>query len=237
METTKLYLDDAQLDRFEGTVVDTDGEAVALDRTTFYPSGGGQPPDTGELRAGDRRWRVEAVRGREVVWHELDGAPPSTGTAITGNIDWARRHAHMRFHTAQHLLSAALLERYDAETTGNQLYADRARLDCAYERFDEADLAAIEEEVNAWIEDDRDVTAFELARDRADRELDPARTRLDLLPPSVDPVRIVEIEGLDRTACGGTHVSHTGAIGAMTITGRETAGAGEERIRFTLADA
>ena len=237
METTVLYLDSSDVQQFEATVLERDASAVLLDRTAFYPTGGGQPNDTGVLQTASDTWRVKDVTGRTEIWHDLDGEPPSPGTTLMGEIDWDRRAAHMRYHTAQHLLSAVLLDEFDAPTTGNQLYADRARIDCAYDRFDEETLGTIEQHVNALIDADHAVTSYELDREKAEAELDPERTRLDLLPPSADPVRIVEIDDVDRTACAGTHVDRTGQIGRIAITGRETAGHGEERIRFTLDDS
>lgn len=237
METTPLYLDESERQTFEATVVDTTADAVLLDRTAFYPKGGGQPHDTGELESADESWTVTDVTGRGEIWHSLTGETPAVETTVTGCLDWERRYAHMRYHTAQHLLSAVLLDAFDAETVGNQLYEDRARIDCAYERFERADLQTIESRLNTLVQEDIPVEWYELDRETAEAELDPTRTRLDLLPASVDPVRIVEIEEIDRTACGGTHVSRTGEIGEVTITGRETAGKGAERIRFTLAEA
>lgn len=236
MGTTALYLDTSNLKQFEATVVAREPSRVQLDQTAFYPTGGGQPHDTGELSSDGRTWQVVDVTGRGEIWHHVEGDPPREGTHIEGRLDWDRRFAHMRYHTAQHLLSAVLLDEYDAETTGNQLYTGRARIDCAYDRFDDTDLEAIEDAVNVLIEADRSVEWYELDRETAEAELDPSRTRLDLLPPAVDPIRIVEIDGVDRTACAGTHVERTGLVEEFTVTGRETAGRGAERIRFILGD-
>lgn len=236
MGTTPLYLDATDCHTFEATVEAVEDERVTLDRTAFYPTGGGQPHDTGTLAGDGRQWRVTDVAGRGNIWHTVDRTPPAPGTTVRGELDWDRRYAHMRYHTAQHLLSAVLLDDWDAPTMGNQLYADRARIDCGYPRFDDDDLAAIEAAVNALVEADLPVRWYEMDRRTAEAELDPARTRLDLLPPAVDPVRIVEIGDIDRTACAGTHVAATGEIGGFTITGRETAGADAERLRFVLED-
>lgn len=236
MGTTPLYLDASDRRTFEATVEAVDDGRVLLDRTAFYPTGGGQPHDTGTLAAHGRQWRVTDVTGRADIWHTVGQSPPAPGTTVSGELDWDRRYAHMRYHTAQHLLSAVLLDDWDAPTTGNQLYADRARIDCGYPRFQDDDLASIEAEVNALVDADLPVRWYALDRETAEAELDPARTRLDLLPPAVDPIRIVEIGEIDRTACAGTHVTGTGEIGGFSITGRETAGAEAERIRFVLED-
>ncbi|MDZ7702773.1 MAG: alanyl-tRNA editing protein [Halobacteriales archaeon] len=233
--TDALYLEASAQRAFDATVERVAGDRVVLDRTCFYPTGGGQPNDTGVLSADGSTWPVVDVEKKDTVYHVLEGEPPEPGTAVSGELDWDRRHAHMRYHTAQHLLSAVLLEEFDAETTGNQLYADRARIDCAYDRFDEADLADVEARLNALVDDDLPVDWYTMDREAAEAELDPERTRLDLLPSSITEVRIVEIGDLDRTACAGTHVASTGEIGELTVTGRETKGAAEERLTFTLA--
>ena len=260
--TEALYLADDTVTTFEATVERALDDRVVLDRTHFYPTGGGQPHDTGTLRAGDgetdARWRVTDVEKTDTIYHGLepvDGgedAPstPEPGTAVVGEIDAARRAAHSKYHTAQHLLSALLLNEFDAETTGNQLYDDRAHLDAAYDRFDDADLDRIEARLNELVADARPVTSYVMDRAEAEATLDPERTRIELLPDSIDELRIVEIGGAgtdeaglevdadpyDRTACAGTHVGDTAEIGEVVVTGRETKGADEERVRFALAE-
>jgi misacylated tRNA(Ala) deacylase len=240
--TEALYLEDTSRRSFRATVERVDEDGLVLDRTCFYPSGGGQPNDVGWLRSAEREWAVTDVVKRDSVVHRVDEDLPTPGTTVTGHLDWDRRYAHMRYHTAQHLLSAHLLDAFDAETTGNQVYADRAHLDCAYDRFTEADLRAIEDRMNELVADRRPVTWYELDRSEAETRLDPHRTRLDLLPDSISRVRIVEISGppgtddpYDRTACAGTHVTDTGELGRVNLTGRETKGRTEERVEFTLS--
>lgn len=235
--TEALYLEETDRRTFEATVERVLGDRVVLDRTCFYPTGGGQPHDTGTLSSDGETWVVEEVSKRDTIYHTLDATPPEPGSTVTGDLDWDRRYAHMRYHTAQHLLSAVLLEDYDARTTGNQLYADRARIDCAYDRFETEDLRAIEARLNDLVDDDLPVEWYTLERETAEAELDPDRTRLDLLPASITEVRLVEIGEVDRTACAGTHVASTGEVGRIRIGGRETKGAAEERVRFTLEDA
>jgi misacylated tRNA(Ala) deacylase len=248
--TEQRYLADPTVRTFEATVDRVVGDRVVLDATHFYPTGGGQPHDTGRLttRTGEgdeRTWRVTDVQKKDTVYHTVadettvDGTPPTEGTTVSAELDWERRHAHMRYHTAQHLLSAHLLDAYDAETTGNQLYADHAHLDCGYERFTETDLADVEAELNALVESALPVRWYELDRAVAEERLDPERTRIHLLPDSITEVRIVEIgpedDPLDRTACAGTHVASTESIGEVEVTGRETKGSDEERLNFVLA--
>ncbi|WP_411968135.1 alanyl-tRNA editing protein [Haloferax sp. YSSS75] len=237
--TDARYLEDATRLTFEATVEAVRGtDRVVLDQTYFYPTGGGQPHDTGALATDDAEWAVTDVQKRDRIEHVVDGDAPEPGTTVTGRIDAERRRAHMRYHTAQHLLSAVLLSEFDAETTGNQLYADHAHLDCAYDRFDDDDLHHIESRLNELVSSDLPVRWYTLDRDEAEATLDPDRTRLNLLPDSIREVRIVEIgpedDPFDRTACAGTHVESTGEIGTVVLTGRTTQGASHERIDFVL---
>ncbi len=257
--TDQRYLEDATVREFEATVERTvSDDRVVLDRTHFYPEGGGQPADHGTITDADGRvWNVVDVQKHDGIHHYLEPGPgvdgdelPEAGSTVTGELDWERRYSHMRYHTAQHLLSALLLNEFDAETTGNQVRAHKATLDCAYERFDDDELRRIEERMNELVEQARPVEWYVLDRETAEAELDPERTRLSLLPDSITEIRIVEIGGpsargaaanggddepFDRTACAGTHVSNTEEIGAVTVTGRETKGSEEERITFELA--
>lgn len=241
------YLDAPYERRFEASVERVLDDRLVLSRTLFYPTGGGQPNDTGTIATDDRTYRVVDVDRRDRIYHTVEpedpdavesGSPrlPSEGTTVTGVLDWDRRYAHMRYHTAQHLLSAVLLKEYDAETTGNQLYADRARIDCAYDRFETTDLKHIETRLNELVDAAMPVRWRTMDRSHAESELDPERTRLDLLPDSITEVRIVEIDDYDRTACAGTHVEKTNEVGTVRITGRETRGSDAERIRFELGD-
>lgn len=241
--TEPLYLDDSTVREFEARVerVIDDGETsrVVLDSTQFYPEGGGQPADFGTISNAETVPVVD-VQKTDEIYHTVEGDGPTAGETVIGELDWERRYAHMRYHTAQHLLSAILLTEYDAQTTGNQLYADHAHLDCAYGRFSTEELEEIESRMNELVEETREVKWYTLSRERAEEQLDPERTRLDLLPDSITEIRIVEINGsdapFDRVACAGTHVSNTEEIGRVAVTGRETKGAEEERIEFVLED-
>lgn len=236
--TEQLYLADSSVREFDATVQRSLGDRIALDRTHFYPTGGGQPNDTGRLETGDATLRVTDVEKKDVIYHTVEGDPPAEGTSVVGRLDWDRRYAHMRYHTAQHLLSAYLLEEYDAPTVGNQLYADHARLDCEHNRFTETDLSDIETGLTELIEADLPVRWYQMDRSRAEAELNTERTRIDLLPDSITELRIVEIgpetDPYDRTACAGTHVPSTAELDGITITGRRTQGSDKERLSFEL---
>lgn len=254
------YLEDSTVRQFEATVERSlsDPPRVVLDLTHFYPEGGGQPADHGTIASDGETWTVTDVQKRDTVYHELDREAPEAGTTVTARLDWDRRAAHMRYHTAQHLLSALLLDEFDAPTRGNQLYTDRARIDVEHERFDADDLSAIESRMNELVDDARPVRWYSMDRETAEATLDTDRTRIDLLPASIEELRIVEVgapgdgtgesgsepgglvdgpgDGVvyDRTACAGTHVTTTAAVGRVTVTGRETGGSGRERLHFEL---
>ena len=238
--TEQAYLQDSTVRTFEATVERVTGNRVVLDRTHFYPEGGGQPADHGILSADGTEWTVTDVQKKDTIYHELDDEPPEVGTTVTARLDWERRDGHMRHHTAQHLLSALLLEAFDAPTVGNQLYHDRARIDAEYDRFTDEDLDAIEARMNELVDAGLPVRWYEMDREQAERELDTERTRIDLLPKSITELRIVEIgpedEPYDRTACAGTHVESTDELGRVEVTGRETKGSGGERVSFTLQE-
>ena len=232
--TDERFLEDSYEREISATVERVHDDRIVLDATIFYPDGGGQPNDTGAIECENGSARVVDVQKKDTIYHTIDGPLPAEGEVVRATLDWERRYAHMRYHTAQHLLSAVLLDDFSARTTGNQLHADRARIDVAYDRFGREDLDAIEERVNQYILDDRTVSTETMERDTAEEILNPQRTRLHLLPDSITAVRIVEIDGVDQTACAGTHVASTGEIGQFTITGRETKGSDEERVRFVL---
>ncbi|WP_435062901.1 alanyl-tRNA editing protein [Halobaculum sp. EA56] len=256
--TEQAYLEDSTVASFEATVERALDDRVVLDRTHFYPTGGGQPNDTGALAVVDddagvgptgdgpadgaaagEEFAVTDVEKTDTVYHHLDGAAPPAGTRVRGELDWDRRYAHMRYHTAQHLLSAVLLEEFGARTVGNQLYADRARLDAEHPKFSETDLADVEARMNALVDDGLPVRHYTMDRQVAEAELDTERTRIDLLPDSITELRIVEVgdedDPFDRTACAGTHVGATDEIGEVTVTGRTTQGGDRERVEFTLS--
>ncbi|ESP89328.1 alanyl-tRNA editing protein [Candidatus Halobonum tyrrellensis] len=236
--TEQLYLADSSVRSFEATVERTLNDRVVLDRSHFYPTGGGQPHDTGTLAFDGGEAAVTDVAKTDTVYHTVDGPTPEAGTTVRGELDWERRSAHMRYHTAQHLLSAVLLDEFDAETVGNQLYADRARLDASYPKFSETDLADVEARLNELVDDDLPVRHYTMERERAEAELDTQRTRIDLLPDSIAELRIVEVgdpdDPFDRTACAGTHVAATGELDGVEVTGRTTQGSETERVTFTL---
>jgi misacylated tRNA(Ala) deacylase len=230
----------------EGRVVSVDesGEAplVVLDRTVFYPGGGGQPSDRGlVLRASDgRSWTVRAARkaGGDIV-HELepaDGGPPERGDVLTVDLDWARRFALMRTHTALHALCGVVWRDYGALVTGGNMEPGGGRMDFEFERMSGELVDEIEAKVNTELAARREVRVNVLPRDEAFAIPDLIRTKINLLPPGIEEIRTIEIVGLDLQADGGTHVANTSEVGGIRVTGYESKGRINKRIRLELVD-
>ena len=236
------YLPDADdVTEFEATVTEATDDYVVLDGTYFYPEGGGQPADHGALEWDGGRAEVTNVRKNHGdVRHYVEGVEgdlPESGDRARGEIDAERREAHRRMHTAQHVVSRVVLDEFGAETAGNQIHADRSRIDFEPVDFSDADVETIERESNEAIERDLSVTKAERPRAEAEARVDEGRALLDMIPDHVDPLRVVEIEEFDYCPCGGTHVDSLGELGRVRITGRESKGADTERIEFVLEEA
>ena len=238
--TEQLYLPDEEYRRaFDARVTDVDDadRTVVLDRTLFYKEGGGQPPDHGSLSWDSGEARVVDVRkDHGEIRHTVEGDLPKEDITVHGELDWERRHAHMRYHTAQHVVSKVVLDEYGASTAGNQIYADHARIDFAPADFDEQDLRDIEERANALIDRDLPVEKANRSRAALEAETPDGRTNLDLIPEDVDPLRAVSIGDIDVCPCGGTHVDGLGELGELEIVERASKGADTVRIEFVLHD-
>ncbi len=233
--TRQLYLDDAYLQSFTARVVDVRDETqVALDQTAFYPTGGGQPFDTGVLR--DRR--VVGVRKEgDQVWHTLDGPAPEVGAEVWGEIDWARRHALMRTHTALHVLCGVIWNRWAVPVTGGNMEPLSARMDFEFDPLPEGFGATVEELVNAELEAARPVEVAWVPRDEAFADADLIRTKVSLIPEGVDPIRVIDIVGLDKQADGGLHVRSTDEVGRVRVVKTESKGKGNKRVRLEVLDS
>jgi misacylated tRNA(Ala) deacylase len=219
-----------------------DAPLVILDRTTFYPGGGGQPSDRGVLlRAADgRRWTVRAARmvGGEIA-HELEpteDGPPDVGDVLQVDVEWARRLALMRTHTALHALCGVVWRDYGALVTGGNMEPGSGRMDFEFERMSGDLVDAIEATVNAELAMQRDVRVAVLPRREAFEIPDLIRTKVNLLPPGIEEIRTIEIVGLDLQADGGTHVANTREVGGIRVTGYESKGRINKRIRIELVD-
>jgi misacylated tRNA(Ala) deacylase len=238
VETELLYLRDAELRTFEATVVDARDGALALDRTAFYPTGGGQPHDTGRL-AGHQVVDVRKEGG--LVWHVLAPAEglavPAVGATVAGEIDGERRHALMRTHTALHVLCGVIWNEWRVPVTGGNMEPLSARMDFEFDPLPEGFGPRVEALVNAELAADRPVRVEFLPRDTALADADLIRTKVSLIPESVREIRVVDIVGLDKQADGGTHVRSTGQVGRIRIVKLENKGKGNKRVRLEIVDA
>ena len=234
--TEELFLKDSYLREFGAGIIGLSGREVILERTAFYPGGGGQPPDKGTLGIGPVRASVVDVR-REVgeVVHVLDNPIPDTVRELEGELDWERRYGHMRHHTALHVLSGVIWQSFGAKVTGGQMRSDRARMDFSFPGEWTTDVVGeIEQLTNEALASARPVKVYEVAREEALENPDLIRTQVNLVPERVKTIRIVEIEGLDTQADGGTHVANTDEVGQIEITGHKSKGRQNKRIEFVL---
>jgi misacylated tRNA(Ala) deacylase len=234
--TELLYYQDAYQREFDAAVVAVEGNAVALDRTAFYPGGGGQPHDLGTLTGGGLSWPVLKVRkAADALWHEIEGEPPPPGAALHGALDWERRQALMRTHTALHILCGVVWRDYGAQVTGGNMEPLRGRLDFEFETMRQELVREIEEKINAEVAAARPVRARILPRAEAFAIPDLIRTKVNLLPEGLLEVRTIEIEGLDLQADGGTHVANTREVGAIRVSDYKSKGKINKRIELSIA--
>ena len=235
--TDRLDLRDATLREWDAVVLESDRDTgIVLDRSAFYPGGGGQPPDHGVLLWGGVQTRiVGALKSDDVrlVAHDDDPLPP-VGAAVRGAIEDDRRTALMRTHSSLHLLSGVVFRDFGALVTGSNMEPLEGRLDFNLDAVPEGFKDTVEAACNLEVDADRSITAYELPRDEALAIPDIIRTATNLLPPTIEVVRIVDIDGLDVQADGGTHVASTTQIGRMRVAKIENKGKGFRRIRIAL---
>lgn len=236
--TKLLYQTDAYLKTFTAqvTAVDAENHAVQLDQTAFYPGGGGQPHDTGTLtvEGGLSLPVVKVLRGN---WHVIEGDLPAQGATVHGVLDWDRRYALMRTHTAMHILCGVIWRDYQASVTGGNMEPLKGRLDFEFERMEKELVTEIEARINAEVVAARDVAVKILPREDAFSIPDLIRTKINLLPEGISEVRTVELIGLDLQADGGTHVANTREVGALKIVDYKSKGRINKRITVQVLDS
>jgi len=233
--TEALYHTDAYLKEFDATVIAVDGNKIALERTAFYPGGGGQPNDVGTITSGAQTWNVIKVSKQGAdIWHELDREPPAIGTAVHGTLDWERRYQLMRTHTAMHILCGVIYRDYGASVTGGNMEPLKGRMDFEFETMRQEFVKQIEEKINVEVANARPTHVKILPRDEAFQIPDLIRTKISLLPPGIPEVRTVEIEGLDLQADGGTHVANTSEVGHIRVTDYKSKGKINKRIEVVV---
>jgi misacylated tRNA(Ala) deacylase len=230
-----LYQVDAYCRRFPATITAALGEAVQLDRSAFYPGGGGQPHDRGTVTDGARTWSVTGARSAAgEVWYELDGEAPSVGAEVECEVDWERRYALMRTHTALHILCAVVWRDWGAKVTGANMEPLRGRMDFEFDNLSGEFVRELEERVNVEVAAARPTRVDFLPREQADQDPDLIRNKVSLLPPAIRVVRVVGIEGLDLQADGGTHVADTSEVGRIALPSYKSKGRINKRVELTL---
>jgi misacylated tRNA(Ala) deacylase len=225
-----------EFDSKASKVKEVDGY-ICLKETLFYKEGGGQPADHGKISWNGKDAQVTDVQKKQgEVRHLIEGKFPEPGQEVHGEIDWDRRYRHMRMHTAQHVLSWVVLNMYDASTAGNQIHEDYSRIDFKPVNFTEKHIEKIENGVNSLIQKELEVKKKEIARELVEERVQEGRTNLDIIPDSIDPLRVVIIGEEDLCPCGGTHVDNIKEIGRINIKNRITKGADVERLEFELEE-
>lgn len=233
--TELLYLSDPYIQRFEATIVDHIDGAVVLDKTAFYPGGGGQPSDQGQLFADENLWQVIKVnRIVGEIGHYLDGELPDVGTQVVGQLDWPRRYNLMRIHTALHILCGVIWRDYKSSVTGGNMEPLKGRMDFEFETMRQELVSEIEEAINREVAAERDILVRTLPREEAFQIPDLIRTKINLLPEGIKDVRTVEIVGLDLQADGGTHVANTREVGNIRVVDYKSKGKINKRIYIEL---
>jgi misacylated tRNA(Ala) deacylase len=232
-----LYLTDAYRRAFSSRVVASLPEGLVLETTAFYPEGGGQPCDRGTLHWGEGRTFpvLEVRKTAQGIVHRGEGEPPPIGAEVAGQLDWARRYAHMRYHTCLHILSGVVFHRFGSGITGGQIYQDRARMDLSLPDLNAGTVEEILKGVNRVVEEDRPIRVRFLAREEAERDPSLVRVARELMP-EVDRVRLIDIEGFDVQADGGTHVRSTREVGPVRLLRLENKGTRNKRLYLTLSD-
>ena len=235
--TEELYQTDSYLREFDAAVTAADGQAVTLDRTAFYPGGGGQPHDLGTLTWEGAPGAAQVAQVKKQtgeIWHTLAGDVPPVGARVHGVLDWGRRYRLMRTHTALHVLCGVVYRDYGALVTGGNMEPLQGRMDFEFETMRKELVAEIEASVNAEIDKDHPVRVAILPREEAFQIPDLIRTKINLLPPQIARVRTVEIVGLDLQADGGTHVANTREVGRVRVVDYHSKGAINKRIYIEL---
>jgi misacylated tRNA(Ala) deacylase len=233
VETELLYLRDAYLREMSATVTAVDAGRVALDRTVFYPTGGGQPHDTGMLGGAHV---LDVRKDGRAVWHLIDGPMPEVGETVEGHLDWDRRHGLMRTHTALHVLCGVIWHEWGKAVTGGNMEPLSARMDFEFDPLPEGFGAAVESRVNEELAAARPIEVRFVPREAALADEDLIRTKVDLVPPSVTELRVIDIVGLDKQADGGTHVRRTDEVGRIRVVKTESKGKANKRIRLEVLD-
>jgi misacylated tRNA(Ala) deacylase len=238
MQTTLLYLKDCYLKETTAKVIESNPKEkfIELDKTIFYPESGGQPSDKGSIEWNGKKSSIKEVKKKEgKIIHFLEGKVPEKETQVKLILDWNLRYKFMRMHSAQHLLSALILDKFGASTVGNQIGFEKSRMDFHPIKFNEEMLEELEKKFNEAVEKKLNISISFETRKQVLEEVDEKRRVLFFrLPETLQEIRVIEIQGIDKCPCSGTHVKNTKEIGKIKITGKENKGKERERITFEL---
>ena len=238
--TKILYMDNIDgnyIKEFDANVIKSKKNYVCLDKTAFYPLGGGQPSDVGYLEwVGNKSQVKEVIKKGDSVKHIIEGEKPPVGTKVHAALNWDQRYDHMKMHTAQHILSGIIFNDYGARTIGNQIHAEYSRVDFHPANFSKKDLENIEKKFNEIVKKNLTIKIYEEDRVSLGKRVDQQRAHLDLLPKFVTKLRIVEVEDLDICPCAGTHVRNTSEIPKIDKIKKETKGKDKSRIIYYLSN-
>lgn len=239
--TKLLYQTNSYMKKFDAFITGADPEnsAIVLDQTAFYPGGGGQPADRGELVIGGIKYRVKRARkiGQDIFHHlEAVDSLPGIGNPVHATIDWDHRYRLMRTHTAMHILCGVIFRDYGASVTGGDMEPLQGRMDFEFETMHKELVAEIETAINTEVTNQRPVRVNILPRAEAFKIPDLIRTKINLLPEGISEVRVVEIVGLDLQADGGTHVNNTAEVGKIRVVDYKSKGKINKRIYIELGE-
>ncbi len=236
--TKLLYMDSIEgnyIKDFSANVIKNKDDYIILDKTAFYPKGGGQPSDRGFIIWDDKRSEVlQVIKKGDAVKHMIKGEKPSVGIQVCATINWDERYKHMKMHTAQHIISGIVFDNYKGRTVGNQIHSDYSRVDFHPVKFSEEDIEVIVNKFNEIISMDLPVKIYDEERSSLEKKVDVQRSNLDLLPKFITKLRIIEIENFDICPCAGTHVKNTNEIPQIKDIKRETKGKDTDRIIYSL---
>ncbi len=239
MKTELLYHRNAYLRNFTAKIlaVDPGQQAILMDKTAFYPGGGGQPSDQGIIHfSGISDEMIKIFKKENALWHVVEGALPEIDQTVQGVIDWERRYRLMRTHTAMHILCGVIWRDYQAQVTGGNMEPLSGRMDFEFENMTADLVREIEEKINVEVETGREVEVEILPREKANQIPDLIRTKINLLPPQLMEIRTIHIIGLDLQADGGTHVSNTREVGPIRITDYKSKGKINKRLKIQLEE-
>ena len=239
--TEPLFHEDSYCKSFTATIsgIDTQNHGVMLDRTAFYPGGGGQPSDRGWLIITGKNIQLRGIKkiSGNIVHLLPEGEPlPVTGSSLEGHLDWDHRYKLMRTHTAMHILCGTIFRDYGASVTGGNMEPLNGRMDFEFASLKKELVEIIEKAVNLEIKNALPVSWRTIPREEAFQIPDLIRTKINLLPPHISEVRVVEIAGLDLQADGGTHVKNTQEVGSVKITDYKSKGKENKRIYLEIFD-